>query len=155
MNYLAWNCRLGNLCTGKELNDVIQEKYPFIVFIVETWTYEARLNLVQRNIDFDHKWVVPKEGRGGDLVHFWKSIVNLRVVDSNKYLIDAFINENSNNEWRFTGFYGDPDIARRIDARNELRRLNTWPSIPLLCVGDCNELTKPKEKLGGAPCPHN
>lgn len=102
------------------------------MFIAETWTDEAMLDLVQHNIDFDHKWVVPRERRGGGLVLLWKYIVNLRVVDSNKYLIDAFIKENSNNEWRFTSFYGNPDTAKRIDAWNELCRLNTHPSIPWL-----------------------
>lgn len=133
MNYLVWNyCGLGNPCIGKELSDVIWENNPFVMFIAETWTDEARLDLVQYNIDFNHKWVVPREGRGAGLVLLWKYIVNLRVVNSNKYLIDTFIKENSNNEWRFTSFYRNPNTAKRIDAWHELYRLNTRPSIPWL-----------------------
>ena len=71
MNCLAWNYRgLGNLHTRKELVEIIRAKDPFVVFLAETLTDEARLNTVQRNIEFDHRWVVQREGRGGGLVLF-------------------------------------------------------------------------------------
>ena len=71
MNCLAWNCRgLGNLRTRKELVEIIRAKDPFVVFLAETLTDEARLNTVQRNIEVDHRWVVQREGRGGGLVLF-------------------------------------------------------------------------------------
>ncbi|XP_050280230.1 uncharacterized protein LOC126721222 [Quercus robur] len=69
MSCLAWNCHgLGNLLTGRELVDIIPAKDPSIVFLIETLTDEARLDIVQRNIDFDHQWVVPRKGRGGGYV---------------------------------------------------------------------------------------
>ena len=71
MNCLVWNYHgLGNLCTGRELGKIIQAKDPSIMFIVETWTDVARLDQVIKNINFDNKWVVPKEGHGGGLVLF-------------------------------------------------------------------------------------
>ena len=71
MNCLPWNCRgLRNLRTRKELVEIIRAKDPFVVFLAETLTDEARLNTVQRNIEFDHWWVVQREGRGGGLVLF-------------------------------------------------------------------------------------
>ena len=86
MNCLAWNCRgLGNLRTRKELVEIIRAKDPFVVFLAETLTDEARLNTVQRNIEFNHRWVVQREGRGGGLVLFWRSSVNLKVEGSDKY----------------------------------------------------------------------
>lgn len=45
------------MCTRKELGDIIWAKDPFVMFIAETWRYEARLDRVQRNIDFEHRWV--------------------------------------------------------------------------------------------------
>ena len=91
MNCLVWNCLgLGNLCTGKKLGDIIWAKDPSVVFIAETLADEARLDTMQINIDFDiyiyiyikKKRVVPKVGRGGGLVLFLKSSVNLVVVGS-------------------------------------------------------------------------
>ena len=56
MSCLAWNCRrLGNLCTGRELVDIIRTKDPSIIFLAEIMTDDARLELVQRNINFDHR----------------------------------------------------------------------------------------------------
>ena len=43
----VWNCRgFGNLCTGKELGELVQVKDndPSVVFIAETWIDKARLD---------------------------------------------------------------------------------------------------------------
>ena len=46
MSLIVWNCRgLGNLVTEKELHDLTRAKDPFVVFIIETWTDEARLKI--------------------------------------------------------------------------------------------------------------
>ena len=56
MNCLIWNCLwLRNLCTWKGLRDIIQAKDPSVVFIAKKLADEARLDSVQRNIDFDNK----------------------------------------------------------------------------------------------------
>ena len=69
MNCLVWNFRgLGNLRTGKELGDMIWAKDPSILFLAETLADDVRLDTVQRSINYEHKWVVLKEGRGGGLV---------------------------------------------------------------------------------------
>ena len=55
MSCLAWNYYgLGNLCTGKKLVEIIRAKDPSIVFLAETLTDEVRLDMIQRNIEFDH-----------------------------------------------------------------------------------------------------
>ena len=56
MSLLVWNCRgLGNPRTMRELGDFIQAKDPFVVFLVETWTDDDRLDQVLRNFDFVNK----------------------------------------------------------------------------------------------------
>ena len=53
---LTWNySELENLRIGRELVEIIRTKDPSIVFLVKTLTNEARLEVVQRNIDFDHR----------------------------------------------------------------------------------------------------
>lgn len=125
------------------------------MFVVETLSDDVRLELIQRNIDFEHRWVVPKEVRGGGLVMFWKVLINLIVEDSCKYFIDAFIDKNIENAWRLTGFYRESETARRSEAWNKLRTLNTHPDIPWLCVGDFNEIIRQDEKVCGAIWPYN
>ena len=74
---------------------------------------------------------------------------------SDKNFIDAIIDKDSENEFRLTGFYGEPEIARRIEVWNKLRDLNSQPHIPCLCFGDFNEIIRQDEKLGAAIRPHN
>ena len=63
MSCLAWNCRgFGNLRIGKELVEIIRAKDLFVVFLAETLTDEARLDTIQRNIEFNHRWGVQREG---------------------------------------------------------------------------------------------
>ena len=79
----------------------------------------------------------------------------MTVEASGKYYIDAIIDKNTENAWRLTGFYGEPETARRIEAWNKLGSLNSQPNIPWLCVGDFNEITRQDEKVGSAIQPHN
>ena len=85
-----WNYRgLWNLRTGKELVELVWAKDPSVVFLAKTLTDDARLEFIQRNINFDHRWVVPKVGRSGGLVLYWRSSVNLSIEGSDKYYIDG------------------------------------------------------------------
>ena len=99
-----------------ELASLVQAKDPFVVFIAETWTDDARLKDVKRKIQFDNMFVVPRANRGGGLVLFWKESIEVTVEGSDKNHIDAIIKRNIEDEWRFTGFYGEPDTQRRIES---------------------------------------
>ena len=116
---------------------------------------EARLEIVQHNIEFDHKWVVPREGRGGGLVLFWKLSINLKIESSTNITFDAFVDKNTENEWQLTGFCGEPNTTRRCEAWSKFKYLNSQSEILWLCIGDFNEINKQEEKMGGATRPHN
>ena len=71
MSLLLWTCDgLGNPRIENELVSLIQAKDPSIVFIVETWADEVRLDRTLSKINFDKKCVVPRQNRGGGLVLF-------------------------------------------------------------------------------------
>ena len=54
MNLLVWNCRgLRNLRIENELVTLIWAKDPSVVFIVETWADDARLDRTLSKINFD------------------------------------------------------------------------------------------------------
>ena len=130
-------------------------KFPAMVFLTETLTNDARLEFVQSSIGFDHRCVVPRVGRSGGLVLYWKASINLTVEGSNRHYIDAVIDKNTENEWRLADFYGEPDIARRYEAWNKLTNLNSQMKKPWLCYGDFNEITIQDEKLGVASRLHH
>lgn len=99
--------------------------------------------------------MVPREGRRGGLVLFSKNTINLKIEGSLKYFIDASTDKGTENEWHFTGFYGELEIAKRCEAWNQLRLLNSRQQVSWLCLGDFNEIIQQHEKVGGAIRPHN
>ena len=73
MSLLIWNCHgLRNPRRVRELGDYIQAKDPSIMFLVETWTDDARQDQVLRNFDFRNTWSVSSCNRGNGLVLLWK-----------------------------------------------------------------------------------
>lgn len=71
MSIIVWNCHgFGNMRTGKELEVVIRAKDPSVVFIVETWVDEARLQEIKRKIEFDNLFFVERNNKGGGLALF-------------------------------------------------------------------------------------
>ena len=59
---------------------------------------------MMKKIQFQNMFVSPRTTRGGGLVLFWRESVNLSVEGFDKNHIDAIINKNKENEWRFTAF---------------------------------------------------
>ena len=90
--------RIGNLCTGKKLGQLVKAKDPSTMFLAETLTDDARLEFIQNSINFDHRWVVPRVDRSGGLVLYWRSSIKLSIEGSDKYYIDAIINKDLDSE---------------------------------------------------------
>ena len=133
---------------------MVQAKAPSVVFLVETLANEARLDYVKDRIHFDKKKFVQRLNKGGGLVLFWKFGIEVDIVSSSLNHIDATINKSSGEAWRFTGFYGEPETHRRHKSWDLLRQLHRQSSLPWLCTGDFNEITKQSEKLGGRLRPY-
>ena len=94
-------------------------------------------------------------GHSGGLGLYWRSLINLTIEGSNKYYIDDVVDKGLESEWRFTGFYGEPNTVRRNEAWIKLRSLNSRLERPWLCCGDFNDIIIQDEKLGGATRSHN
>ena len=108
MSLLVWNCHgLGNPYTIRDLGDYIRAKDLSIMFLAKTWTDDARLDNVLWNFDFNNRWLVPSETRGGGLVLLWKDSINLTVVDSSKYYIDTFVDRFTEQAWCSPVFMGN------------------------------------------------
>ena len=100
MSLLLWNCRgFGNPCTENELAEMVQAKDPSVMFLAKTWADEARLKQVLQKIQFENIFIAPRPNRGGGLVLFWRSSIDISVVGSSKNFIDAIINRNKEDDW--------------------------------------------------------
>ena len=71
------------------------------------------------------------------------------------YHIDSITHGNSENAWRLTGFYGEPEASHRSEGWNMLRMLSSKPKLPWCCFGDFNELLEVQDKKGVVPRAHN
>ena len=82
-------------------------------------------------------------------LYYHDTYIEVEVVSSSLNHIGAIINKSSVLAWRFTGFYGEPETHKRHESWDLLRRLHGQNSLPWLCAGDFNEVTKQLEKSGG------
>lgn len=135
--------------------EIVRAKNPSVVFLADILTEEARLEFIQNSIIFYHWWVVPRVGRSGGLVLYWRSSIYLTIKWSDKNYIDAIIDKDLESERRLTGFYGELETVRSNEAWDKLKSLSSWPERPWLCYGDFNEIIRQDEKLGGATRSHN
>ncbi|KAL0001342.1 hypothetical protein SO802_015123 [Lithocarpus litseifolius] len=106
---------LGNPRTENELVDIVRAKDPSIMLLTETWADETRIKDVLRRIKFENMFIALRMNRGGGLVLFWRSTIDVTVTGFSKNYIDAIINKNKENEWRFTRFYGEPETQKRFE----------------------------------------
>ncbi|KAL0378893.1 UNVERIFIED_CONTAM: hypothetical protein Sradi_3194800 [Sesamum radiatum] len=80
-----------------------------------------------------------------DLVFLSETKCKARRVDLIKNVVSY------NDRWRFTGFYGYPEVANRKEGWNLLRRLSKESNRLWVCVGDFNEILAQHEKQGSLP----
>ena len=117
MSLLVWNYRgLGILRTENQLADLVWANNPSVMFIAEAWTDKTRLERVQRRIQFKNLFEVPRKTKGGGLAIFCKEDFDLDIEAFSLNHTDTTINKNKENEWRFTGFYGELDTHKRHES---------------------------------------
>ncbi|KAG8493308.1 hypothetical protein CXB51_010696 [Gossypium anomalum] len=105
---------------------------------------------VRRSCGFLNGIDIEAEGSRGGLCLAWKEDIIVILRSFSKNHIDAMVKEkNTNEEWRFTGFYGSPYVNNKNDSWNLLRKLGEDQSHPWLLRRDFNEIMYSFEKSGG------
>ena len=94
------------------------------------------MNWVHDRIMFDGCFTVPSEGRGKGLALLWKTSLNVWVDSFSNHHINAIVHGGSENAWRLTWFYGEPNTSHRSKGWNMLRLLSSKPKLPWCCFGD-------------------
>ena len=114
MSLFSWNCRgLGNRRTVNALKKVIKVEAPKIIFLMETKSCKGWMEKVRDECEFKNGLIVPS----GGLALLWKKDVTIHVQTYSMSHIDAFVNEGEEiGCWHFTGFYGNPDTAKRYES---------------------------------------
>lgn len=149
MNHLSWNCRgLGNSRTVHVSGDLIKDRKPDFLFLSETLVMNNKLKELSVKFGFKNYFAVDRVGRGGGLAVMWKPNVACKVDNYSQNHINVIMLNNSIPYWRLTCYYGFPEMSKRRDAWNFIRRLATGSSLPWCIVGDFNDMLYASDKAG-------
>jgi len=128
---------------------MVKERRPTFVFLMETISSKQYMEVICKKIGFDRVFVVDPIGRSRGLAFLWNSESAVEVYNYSRCHINIVVKDGTNNPlWKFTGFYGNPDCARRADSWDLLKFLNTCHPIPWMCAGDFNEVVMQEENEG-------
>ncbi|XP_019167877.1 PREDICTED: uncharacterized protein LOC109163583 [Ipomoea nil] len=155
MILLSWNCQgLGNPTAVRVLADLIRTKRPRVVFLIETFVDRNRMEQVRVKTGYDNVFTVDAVGHRRGLAMLWSNSINLQVTAYCDNFIDTTLSLDVGAPvWRFTGYYGYPDKARRRESWQMLRNLAAQSTMPWVVMGDYNDLMHQTEKRGRAPHP--
>ena len=103
---------------------------PKIVFLMGIELEKTSMERIGRRMEFHNIFTVPRVNRGGGLALLWRDDISLDVQTYSDRHIDSFINHGVDNAWRFTSFYGDPNITNREDSWSLLRVLSQRSNYP-------------------------
>jgi hypothetical protein len=113
---------LGACRTVQVLTNMVRNKKPHLVFLMETRMMQNKVDFIRRKLGFDRSFVVDCKGRIGGLLLLWKSEIWLEIQNYSRRHINAVMHNGSNEPvWKITCFYGHPEAAKREEAWNLLR----------------------------------
>ncbi|KAL0433422.1 UNVERIFIED_CONTAM: hypothetical protein Slati_2676500 [Sesamum latifolium] len=142
---------LGPPWTVRKLKELIQLHKPGLVFLSETKCKTKRCARIKKPVNYNGIGV-DSIGKGGGLFLLWRKDVEVWLQSFSAHHIDATVkSEECKERWRFTGFYGYPEVCNRRIGWDLLRRLAGHSSRSWICVGDFNEILEQHEKQGNIP----
>ncbi|KAL0355466.1 UNVERIFIED_CONTAM: hypothetical protein Sradi_3993500 [Sesamum radiatum] len=154
MKLLSWNCQgLGSPWTVGTSKELIQLQNPALVFLSETKCKARRCARVKELVNYYGVGVdsVGKGGGGGSIL-LWRKDVEVWLQSFSSHHIDATVKSvDCKDRWRFTGFYGYPEVHNRKLSWGLLRQLARQSTRPWICTRDFNEILEQHEKQGNIP----
>lgn len=128
---------VGNPCTVKAIQKIILEKDLTLVFLMKTKFVVSEMARIKCKLDRQQGLVVPSIRCGGGLALLWKSSIRMDFQTFSPWHIDAIIiEEQSNKQWRFTGFYGHSEMNKCEESWRLLEELSKRSDFPWICMGD-------------------
>ncbi|GLT63989.1 hypothetical protein SLA2020_365100 [Shorea laevis] len=152
MSIISWNCRgLGNPRTVRDLCQLVKDKQPQFLFLMETKLRQFRMQVIRLKLRYEGMLVVDPIGRSGGLALLWREAHDLEIQNYSLRHINAIVHTGDpRGSWKLTCFYGHPDRAQRFESWNLLSFLKRFNPEPWLCIGDFNEIVDQSEKVGGS-----
>jgi exonuclease III len=151
MILISWNCRgLGNPRAVRDLCQMVKEKRPDFLFLMETRSNKQRMEGLRVRLGFEGLFVVNSVGKSGGLALFWKEVELLEIQNYTRRHINAVVKNSERGViWKLTCMYGHPVWNKRHESWNLLSHLQSYSPQAWMCIGDFNEIVDQTEKCGG------
>ncbi|KAK9020674.1 hypothetical protein V6N11_010691 [Hibiscus sabdariffa] len=152
MSIMSWNARgMGNKGTVRALKDAAFKFRPGIIFLNETKKKKRYLEKIKMKMKLDYSFYVDPIGIAGGLALWWSHEVSMVILNSGKNFIDTKVSVCGEDDWFLTFIYGPPYANEKQVFWESLASLRSNRSEKWCVIGDSNMVTRPEEKLGGAP----
>ena len=154
MTHLAWNCRGagGSLrsSTMVHLSRLLLSTKTQVCFISETRNSSISSSSIKNHFNYNDAFVVPSIGQSGGLWLIWSDEVDVSIVGHHHHYIFALCtNKASHLQYGLVCVYGDPHHRQSSVIWNRvLHFVNLNANLPILCMGDFNDIMHASEKLG-------
>lgn len=114
MNCLSWNCRsLGKARTVRVLNDLIKDRNPDVVFLIETISQANKIEELRIKLGYSQCFAVDCVGRSGGLAMMCKETENCIITGYPQHHVDIVFLENNVLKWILSCFYRYADRSQR------------------------------------------
>jgi hypothetical protein len=92
---------------------MVKSKGPQVLFLMETKLDAGRMEMIRVQLGFGNNFIVLSVGSSGGLALLWNEEAAVVIQNYSQFHIDAHINTVTATAWRFTGFYGHPELGHR------------------------------------------
>ena len=93
---------------------LVRKHNPQVLFLMETKRKSNEMEWLRSKWGFDNCLTVDCRGRGGGLALLWLNSAQVEILSFSNMHIDARIDQGGIDKiWRFTGFYGCPEVINR------------------------------------------
>lgn len=131
------------------MSQVVQAASPSIVCLQETKMETITVDVVRHCLGnkFENFFYLPAVGtRGGILVAWDTSVVNLSNPHHTTYTLTALVKPSEGPQWWLTGVYGPQLDQEKLDFLQEQVDIRDLHAGPWMVVGDFNLLVNPEDK---------
>lgn len=112
------------------------------------------MEMVKDRCKMKNGLIEPSNGKSGGLAMLWKEGITVEIQTYSSSHIDALVDGGAElGWWHYTGFYGNPNTAKRHKFWAKLKHLKGTSMLPWLAIGDFNEIIGLLEREGGSTKP--
>jgi hypothetical protein len=123
-------------------------------FPMGTKPWKEKMKLIWYKLGSLSMFMVDCVGKGGGLALLWGDDILVDIQNySQRHVNGVITTPISDVQWKFMGFYGHLEVAKRQEAWDLLKELGQLSPTPWLCIGDFNEVLYMSKKWGGCGQP--